>query len=469
MIDTAARRSTLQADAPLTRPGPWFWPFTLLACLAVAALTLVELQLACTIVLVALVTALYTRSRAAGMAGVWLLWLLAPEIRRLFGLTGAYLNADPLAIAPFLATAICVAIELTRGSLSRRAKRILVLALIGYLIGIPEGIKAAPSMAYSLFSYGTACASFVLGYREVAWRLEGVTLYRVFSVAGPLIGIYAATQYLITPTSWDNLWLKSVSFTSIGAQTGQELRVFGTLNAPGTLGPVLALTVLCYLLARRADLIWLVGLAGVLVGLALTLERASWIALIAGLLTLMVASRGRAKGRLVVVLALTVVSVVAMAAHGGAARSVLTRFNTLGSLGSDTSAQQRLQTPTQLLPVAIASPLGIGLGQAGEATRLGASELLRAPDNAYLSLMYQLGPAGFLAVIVAIGMGVASAWRRIRRSAAAIDSFVFVAIGMLIVLAFSGDILYGITGVAFWYLLGLAVHRDETDQGVVKA
>ena len=49
------------------------------------------------------------------------------------------------------------------------------------------------------------------------------------------------------------------------------------------------------------------------------------------------------------------------------------------------------------------APLGHGLGTAGEASKLSGNTALRAPDNGYLALMYQVGPIGFLLVLAALG------------------------------------------------------------------
>src|SRR5919204_1929863 len=138
----------------------------LAAC--VAYLTLVSLQAACTVCVCLLIVGVYARSRSVGMALLWGFWLLAPLIRRLFGLQGPYISADPLALAPFLATAGCAALELAIGGISRRALIVMGAALAGYVLGIPAGIHSTSSMIFSLFAYGSAVGALALGYREAS-------------------------------------------------------------------------------------------------------------------------------------------------------------------------------------------------------------------------------------------------------------------------------------------------------------
>jgi O-antigen ligase len=105
--------------------------------------------------------------------------------------------------------------------------------------------------------------------------------------------------------------------------------------------------------------------------------------------------------------------------------------------------------------------VGFGLGSAGEASRLGGNQGFRYTDNGYLSLLYQVGPFGFLMVAAAVAIALRRAWRVARRpdsprlDLAILAMLVFLLVGML-----AGDLLYGMTGVAFWYLLGLAVRRE---------
>src|SRR5207248_1208761 len=96
---------------------------------------------------------------------------------------------------------------------------------------------------------------------------------------------------------WERAWLDSVDFNSIGADSSGHVRLFGTVNAPGTLSALLGLSLLTYLsfkprTARMRNL----ALASALVlavAMDLTFVRSAWLALVLGALVHVVASRGR--------------------------------------------------------------------------------------------------------------------------------------------------------------------------------
>jgi hypothetical protein len=138
------------------------------------------------------------------------------------------------------------------------------------------------------------------------------------------------------------------------------------------------------------------------------------------------------------------------------------RASTFGSLNGDVSARARVATPLQVLPSAVTQPAGHGIGSAGEASRLGPSSQLRNTDNGYLSLIYQVGPFGFVLVLGAAMVGLARAAGNLGRYRSdPLDVLVLGMLGFLMVGMLGGDLLYGVTGMIFWYLLGVAVKRSE--------
>ena len=93
----------------------------------------------------------YRRSRQAALCCLWVLWLVMPFIRRLFGLIGPLPEYDPLSVLPFVATLGVSLIELTRISVGLRLGRILLLACVGIVLGIPPAeTRRAPSRERAL-------------------------------------------------------------------------------------------------------------------------------------------------------------------------------------------------------------------------------------------------------------------------------------------------------------------------------
>jgi hypothetical protein len=433
-------------------------------CLVLAAATLASPQLGCAVALLTLVIGLATRSLAAGICVVWLVWLLAPLLRRVFALEGNLLNADPLSLVPFVSTVAVAVVALVRyGWPAREARTVPLLAATGFALGVPVGVLVSPTAAaFAAFAYAAALAGFVLGYHDRG--VAGGTLTRTLALAAPALALYGVYQYVELP-AWDRTWLERTSFVVALGPEDDRVRIWSTLNAPNTLGMVLGLALVTTLVAPRFGPARLAALAIVIVGLALTYVRSAWVALAVALVVIVVASRGRFAPRLAVAFAVAFVGLPALAAGTPTGDAVIGRFDTLSGLEADTSAQERRQTASVLFPRAVTEPLGSGLGSAGEASRLADASGFRYTDNAYLSLLYQVGPFGFALVLAAIAAGFRGAWRLARRDGSGpaewglIGMLAFMAAGML-----TGDLLYGLTGVAFWYVLGLASRREHGER-----
>lgn len=457
LTPTSTRTSPFLSRLPVDGVGWWI---IVLACSALTAkLTMTSIQLGCAAALVILTLGLYAYNRTAGLVAMWAIWLVAPGLRRVFFLSSPIIDTDPLALAPFLATALLAGIEITQGSISKRARRILYLVLAGYLIGMPFGLlKSPPASAFAFFAYLTAAGCFVIGYRD-GGNGRKMVLPTVLMAFVPLLALYAFRQYFLTLPQWDEVWFKTAEINSAGSPDAGRIRVWSTLNSPGTFGLVCSVATIAFVSVRRLTPAHVAGALFVIGALALTYARSAWAGLVFAILVIALVSRGAALKRVLVLGALLVVA--APIAFSGSAGAALTdRVSTFGTLGSDESAQARQTTPLQLLPVAVAQPLGLGVGQAGEATRLQGTGF-RYTDNGYLSLMFQVGPFGFLLVMTAFAMTLRSAWRSARRRPNHTDILACGMLAFFFLTLFAGDQLYGVLGMFLWYAGGVAVRRDE--------
>jgi O-antigen ligase len=197
----------------------------------------------------------------------------------------------------------------------------------------------------------------------------------------------------------------------------------------------------------------------VVVALALTYVRSAWVSMMAAALVYVAITRGRGAGRVIAAAVACVLLVSGVGAvSSGTASAISERFSTLGSPEQDRSANDRVNLRLTLVPQAAAAPLGHGLGQAGEATRLGGYTGLVHSDNGYLALLYQVGAVGFLLVAAVIVAFCGPLFRRVWRDRGRdpTGAFLATALAFFFVLLSAGDVLYGVTGVMFWYLLGRA-------------
>jgi len=432
------------------------------AIFAVAATTVRSPQLGCSLAIVGLVVAAYVGRPTAGLAALWVVWLLAPGVRRVLGLEFGYEAQDPLSVAPFVATAAIAVIAGLRTPLPRKVVVLLLAVLGGFVLGLPSGAASNPSAAaFALLAYGSAVGAFILGWREGREAVRSWTLSRALVIAVPPLAAYGLYQYFVSLPEWDRFWLSVVNFTSVGAPEEGKIRVFSTLNSPGLLANVLALALLLQLSRRRPSALSFAGVALAGLALALTYVRTAWIAFAVATAVLAFASRGRALPQILATTAALALAIVVLTLTGGTLEALSERVGTLGQLGTDVSAQQRQATPSELLPELAVRPFGFGLGSAGEASlRLASSTRLGAPDNGYLSMAYQLGLPGALLVVggflTAMWWGLRGAFRRRDPERVVISGlFAFFVISLI-----AGDQFYGFVGVILWFLAGACVSRS---------
>lgn len=444
----------------LPTSGLAWWLLVLTAAGATARLTMFSLQAGCALALVILIVGLYVRDRTAGLVAVWVFWLAAPFLRRVFFVYEP-LDTEPLALAPFVATAAVAGLELTKVSLSARGLRLLRLVVAGYAIGVPLGVLIAPtSAAFALFAYLTAAGCFVIGYREVD---EGrrLALPAALMVATPLLALYAFHQYYLPLPEWDAVWFENADIGTAGSPDGDRVRVWGTLNSPGTFALILGVAGVAFIALARLTPANLIGALAVLGALALTYVRSAWLGLVVAVLAVGLASRGAAIKR-VAPLLLVMVALAPLALSDATGAALGERVTTFQNLEQDESADARINRPLGLVPFAVSQPLGRGVGRAGEASQLSDRGGFRHTDNGYLSLVFQVGPIGFLLVMAALLMALRSALRNVRRRREATDVFVLGVLAFLMTILLAGDAFYGVGGMILWYMAGLAVRRAES-------
>ena len=461
MAGLTARGRLVGRSTPGARGAELMWPIlvgTPAAFVLAYGLT-ISLQAGFAFVLVALVIGLHQYDRRWGVAAVLALWFLAPGLRRVLGLHTGFVEHDPLSLAPFVATAALAALELVQSHIPTQIRRILLLAAAGFAIGVPAGLVLGPRAAvYACGAYIAGVSAAILGFNERGTTLRSSTLRTVLLYGMPAIAAYAIAQRVLPLPHWDQSWLDSADFNSIGApNTTEKVRVFATLNSPGALAPLLAMSLLCYLTVRpRHPWVALLGAATLVVAIQLTFVRGAWIALMAAALAHVIASRGQSARLVFGVAGVVVVLTLALSPVSSTAHDVVNRFNTIGNLSVDRSANDRQATVTSLLPSAVSTPAGHGLGSAGEPSKLTGNSALRAPDNGYLSLVYQAGPIGFMFVMVAVALMLRAAWQGARDPAPGqqLRLLLFALFFYTIIELFAGDEFYGVHAVVFWFIGG---------------
>jgi putative inorganic carbon (hco3(-)) transporter len=276
------------------------------------------------------------------------------------------------------------------------------------------------------------------------------------------LALYGIAQYFWPLTSWDQHWVSVADIASVESPQKGHIRSFSTLNSPFTFAITLTVGLLFALSLRRRFLVTMLFVLPVIVALALTFVRSAWLALIVGMIVYAAAGRGKAAGKTVAIILVCLAGLMVVGSSNPTTKAFTDRLTSLGDTGEDRSANERLETTNRLLPQSISQPLGAGLGQAGLAAGLsesGEGKVVEV-DNGYLAILYQSGPLAFFFLLFALGSCVGAAIKMLGRAPPEERQYRAVVLAILVALLLaesSADVLFGLPGVIFWYLGGVAV------------
>jgi hypothetical protein len=405
-----------------------------------------------------LTVAWWARPERMVEAGLWF-WVLAPGVRRCVDLGGGFQqDSVVLLVAPLVSLAVGGAALLCPGRADHGAARTLALRL-AVLIATAGGVAVVAGVAVPSVGIAGLQVLGPLGIGVGLLRLlsgqEREEVLGRFAVGVPIIvGGYGIVQYVVAPV-WDRQWLVDVSDVALGFGRPEpfEIRVFSTVNDPGSLAAVLVLCVLLLVTRRSLGPLALLALSVGTVCLGLTLVRSSWIVLAVALAYLLV--RGWVRFERVVVAAV-IVSMV-LVASGTALQPVIERFTSSTEAGAqDASFQERLAFQAENFVPALLDVVGSGLGSTGTAVRRDdvADQTFANADSGYLEFLRTFGgPLGTLLVASVVGVSLRTAWRRPHGLEGAAAGLAAVPVQLLFT-----NVLAGVTGVMFWVGLVLC-HR----------
>lgn len=396
--------------------------------------------------------------------GLWL-WVLAPGVRRAVDLATGYHENSVVLLAPPLVALLGGVVVLVRWAglvprwgpgpgpvpdrrFGRVALRLAVLAAFGGLVALavgrgPVAIGLAGVQLLSPLALGLLAATLV----EPARRLA--VLDRFATGVALLVGGYGVVQFVVAPP-WDAQWLRDVDDVaqSFGRPFPLQIRVFSTVNDPGSLAVVLTFALLWLLVRRRTHLVGQLALVVGAACLALTLVRSAWIALAVAVAYVIVRGWVRPGRVVVAVAALAALLTVA----GTVAEPVVQRFTSSTSSGaSDESFQARAAFAASQLGPALTSPVGEGLGSTGTAVRRdsGGDQRFANTDSGYLEALRTWGGPLGLVLLLSLLAAVASLSWRVAPGARGAAAFLATVPVQLI---FSG-VWTGTAGVLFWVCL----------------
>jgi putative inorganic carbon (HCO3(-)) transporter len=409
------------------------------------------------------------------------LWVVNPELRRLFEWRFGYGSVDVFPLLPFLAVLPHVW-SLTYGGGWRRLSRPLTIAswiwlgAFGYafVLAVAKGNVLPGAYAFANF-----VLPIVIGLWVAADELPTLKAYartmRLLYVLTTIVSAYGIVQYVVAP-EWDRLWLRHViesGSLSFGLPAPFEIRVFSMLSSPQPFGTFVAIMLLFALpgLSLRRPLgllpipIWIVAFG-------LSLDRTGWLIFAAGavIYTLLAPSRGVivATASLCAALVAGAVLILPAATGNGDVVAVLqSRLTTFSDLENDRSGNERRELYASALGRIAQAPLGEGLGVVGTSTKLGSAAVTTDVDSGLLGRLFEMGLPGAALFLTTLGVLVAAAgrvWQSAQRAQdAAVQGIAAVAIAA-IVSHLGSEIFTDLAGLpllALWLICALAARPDS--------
>jgi hypothetical protein len=413
-------------------------------------------------------------------------WIFAPFLRRFIDWrTGGFHAIDILSLVPLASLLPFVRFSYERATFQRVPKPFKVFFTV-WTGSLVYGLAVAAingNIGGGLFEFAQCELPAVYGFWLSGQDLSGESAARrigaVLLPMAALAGLYGIVQW-ISPAPWDAQWIEESGLTNMGQPVPFNLRIFATLNS---VGPAADFFALCLLFAlpnlRVRNFINLFTLPILSAALMLTLVRAAWIGLAIGVLTYLFTAPQRL--RIVVVIVFGTIFAAALASSlptllGDSydAGSILGRFQTLGDVEHDLSANTREGEYYDAIDAAAKAPLGLGLGTFGPGARLsGAVDIDqngRVIDGGYLANLLSLGWVDFcfyLGVTIGAPLWLLAASIRHRQVESATVVALAVSVGVYLIWNDSAVESHIATdGLLFWIATSLAFRAIEDAKGV---
>ncbi|GAC1305552.1 MAG: hypothetical protein NVS2B3_01520 [Vulcanimicrobiaceae bacterium] len=398
-------------------------------------------------------------------------WCFIPLLRRFLDWKSGSFSTQPiLSLLPYLALLPLVWLCLQPSRMRKINRRFKFFALIwsitfgyGLAVGFANGNGSAASFAFMQYMFPMVLGFWFAGQPiDISIALRRATM--LACVYGTIVAAYGVAQY-ISPAPWDVFWVVAANWTSSGPPLPYSLRIFSTLNSTGPCADFLALAIVLSLRFFRLRSVWILPVSAVLgAALMLTLVRATWIGLVAGVLVYILLSPRRLNAIPIIAIfgVLLAVSVFALPAYLGAdnkAAAIVDRMSTFGDINGDASAVARQNEIGQSFAHSLTNPVGEGLGTLGAGARLSSnSDLLGENlDSGYLSRLLELGWLGFGGYCFVVFGGMISIvgapralGRRLDPEFCTVAATAAAVAATLIWLDAAGDSHYGIDGLFFW-------------------
>jgi putative inorganic carbon (HCO3(-)) transporter len=393
------------------------------------------------------------------------MFIVAPELRRVQDLLIGFSSAQILSVVPYLMLIPFFYAVIANGRL-RRLPRWLGIVSFLWVSGFAYGMYIAVlnnNAASGLYTFMEFVSPLPLGLWLATEELPpGVAAERFTSFLFRLttiISIYGVIQWIFVPP-WDAVWINQLitqGMLSVGTAHPFELRVFSTLNAPGIFGNFIALVAILALPRLTLKRPWFVAEFAIwMLAFALSLVRTGWIMFAIGALVYCVMTRRFKVIAIMLSIGMLITIGLSSLDPSNPLVSVLAnRFATLTDIKNDVSYNARSDLYAQLLPTVVQTPIGVGLGTFGTASKISNSGAMI--DSGIIARFLEMGWGGASMFFAALFLCsnhtfdqfiLSENHHQYRKR----DNFaVLLAMQVaMIFLDFSGESYLGLLGLMFW-------------------
>lgn len=327
-------------------------------------------------------------------------------------------------------------------------------ALYGGVLAALDGRLISGAVDALKWMAGPLFAAYALA-RDDARGAQRALLENALVAAATAMSLYGVWQF-VRPATWDALWMQGVAelgMDSIGVPEPFSLRVFSTMNSPGSFGSILLAAILVAL--KKPLGISIPAISCMLIGLGLCQYRTIWAATALGLCVLaLLRPRAAFAPRNLLAIGAVLLALSATALLPEVRDTIGKRANSMNELKSDRSGEERLNQYRDLMSEdgLIA---GEGLGLSGAMRRLDG--LPRAiSDSGLIDTWRSLGVVVGSAYLGALVLLCARALAPATAGAADLDFDRTIAVTTFVQLPM-GSVHIGEMGFCAWLFLGLAL------------
>ena len=275
-----------------------------------------------------------------------MLFCFVSLVRRLIDVQAGWDPSNPVLLTPYLCCSLTV-LSFFKYWLKPRPLHLgpvlLLLACIVYgtLLAVLQDRLVAGVADLLKWSVGPLFAVYLLQQHEwLAQRRQVLEGTLVASATG--IAAYGIFQYIDPPT-WDAEWMRGVAdlgMTSIGQPEPFAVRVFSTMNSPGSLGAMLSAGLV--IASKHRLIIALPGMALMALALALCQYRTLWAATALAIALVILARPVLLPPRNLLAIIGIVATLAATTLIPNMSQTVSQRASSLTALQSDESLEERL-------------------------------------------------------------------------------------------------------------------------------